>query len=91
MDSKGIENPDEKLSVCFQDSTNSTSSTTSIPEPDDLNRYVIIERLGNGACGIVMKAYDQVTEKYVAIKIVYQNGSNYEGYLNAIEAFKRET
>ena len=39
---------------------------------DDLRRYEILSRLGNGAHGVVMKAKDTVTQGYVAIKFTYQ-------------------
>lgn len=36
-----------------------------------LNRYQIIELLGEGGMGAVFKAYDQTLERYVAVKVLY--------------------
>ena len=53
-----------------------TSGTPPIAPPtipvDDIRRYEVIKKLGNGAHGIVMKARDTVTGEFVAIKFTYQ-------------------
>lgn len=53
-----------------------TSGTPPIALPtipiDNINRYEMIRKLGNGAHGIVMKARDTVTGEFVAIKLTYR-------------------
>lgn len=52
----------------------------------DLKRYEILQRLGNGAHGVVMKARDILTNHKYAIKLTYNQG-NINEYQRGIEAF----
>jgi serine/threonine protein kinase len=64
---------DEHVSVTTGTLTSGTPPVTATTIPiDDIRRYQVIKKLGNGAHGIVMKARDTVTEGLVAIKFTYQ-------------------
>ena len=70
--------------------TNETPDPLSMPAINNLSRYEITEKLGNGAHGIVMKAKDIITKELFAIKFTYDKGDNPENYQRALEAFNRE-
>lgn len=38
-----------------------------------LGRYLVIERIGEGAMGVVYKAYDSVLDRRVALKLMSQS------------------
>jgi len=61
--------------------------TTILPEPFTVNgRYEINERpLGEGSMGVIYKAYDVVTKRFVALKTLWADASP-----GTIELFERE-
>jgi serine/threonine protein kinase len=59
---------------------NGTLQGPPTPALNDLNRYQIESKLGNGAHGVVMKAKDIVTDQHVAIKFTYQQNDNVEEF-----------
>ncbi len=70
--------------------TNETPDPLTMPAMNDLSRYEITERLGNGAHGVVMKAKDTLETKFYAIKFTYNKGGNLLEFQRALEAFDRE-
>jgi eukaryotic-like serine/threonine-protein kinase len=62
---------------------------SSAPELDSildgsmLGRYVVIERLGSGAMGIVLRAYDPKLHREVALKLVRPGTSAYGDFADA--------
>lgn len=52
------------------------------------NRYLVIEKIGEGGMALVYKAKDQLLNRYVAIKILRPEYTNDEDFINK---FKRES
>ena len=52
------------------------------------NRYLVIEKIGEGGMALVYKAKDQLLNRYVAIKILRPEYTNDEDFVNK---FKRES
>src|SRR5258708_5403048 len=61
--------------------------TTALPEPFTVNgRYEITEwPLGQGGMGVIYRAYDVVTKRFVALKTLWANATP-----GSIELFERE-
>jgi serine/threonine-protein kinase len=61
--------------------------TTTLPEPFTVNgRYEITERpLGEGGMGVIYKAYDVVTKRFVALKTLWADATP-----DTIDLFERE-
>lgn len=89
---------DEHILLTGDNSSNTTThgslvGAQTIPL-NDLGRYQIISKLGNGAHGMVMKARDLIDNKFVAIKFIYLQGDtpyHIQNFEKAVKAFNRET
>ena len=54
--------------------------------PTGLNRYRILEKIGQGGTGKVFRAYDAILDRHVALKIITRRPNDDE----VVERFRRE-
>ena len=74
-----------------QEPTSKPQMTTqsSSAQNDPLSRFEIVEELGKGSYGGVMKAHDKETDQDVAIKIIPIETDNYKEVAREVSILKR--
>ena len=51
---------------------------TRAEDPDRIDRFIVLERLGAGGMGVVLEAYDPDLDRRVAIKVLKHSDSDSE-------------
>ncbi len=64
-----------------------SSSSSAVPLPEKIGRFLIKQRLGAGACGAVYRAFDPTLDRDVALKVPHRE---FQQDPKAVERFLRE-